>query len=129
MRTLILAMALAISASVSGVAADPAIVTSIAAKWEYKQVQWDSKADSVAMQSQLDALGDQGWELSGTIARRSPEGSDILLFKRSKDSDDISIEFVEELNMVIVRGSKSAVEKTLSQMQTVKESANRKKNP
>lgn len=37
------------------------------------------------------------------IARRSPEGNDILLFKRSKDSDDASIEFIEALNLAIVR--------------------------
>ena len=129
MKAIILALVFVTSMGVSDAATDPTIVASITTKWEYKQVQWDSKTDSVTMQAQLDSLGEQGWELSGMIARRSPEGNDILLFKRSKDFDDASIEFIEALNLAIVRGSKTAVEKTLSQIQAVKESAKLKKNP
>ncbi len=129
MKAIILALVFVTSMGVSDAATDPTIVASITTKWEYKQVRWDSKTDSVTMQAQLDSLGEQGWELSGMIARRSPEGNDILLFKRSKDSDDASIEFIEALNLAIVRGSKTAVEKTLSQIQAVKESAKLKKNP
>lgn len=129
MKSLILAIVFGFTANLSAIASEPTIVTSITNKWEYKQIPWTPTTETAAMQSQLDTLGDQGWELSGTIARRTTEGSDILLFKRGKDSEDATIEFVENLDLIVVRGSKTAVERTVTKIQAAKDSAKKKTSP
>lgn len=63
MKAIILAFVFVTSMGVSDAATGfSSIVASITTKWEYKQVRWDSKTDSVTMQAQLDSLGEQGWE-------------------------------------------------------------------
>lgn len=123
MRTFLLVIACLFGQTTAANPNDQKVIVSITAKWEYKQISWDAKANTAAMQTQMDALGDQGWELTGTIARRTPDGADILLFKRNRVSDDVSIEFLEELDLAIVRGSKEAVEKTLSTIKSIKDQA------
>ncbi len=101
----------------------PTLRTQVITRWEYKQVAGDAAMASEKLQAQLDLLGEQGWELTAVIARRSESGSDILLFKRRKASNDVDIDFQPELGLITIRGDKKDVEKTVNVIEEIKKKA------
>jgi hypothetical protein len=101
------------------------IQTQFIAKWEYKLVASDAETSPEKLQGQMDLLGDQGWELTAVIPRRSVSAADTLLFKRRKESNDVDISFQPEIGLVTIRGEKSAVERTVNVIEEIK----KKKSP
>ena len=98
----------------------PTIQTQFIAKWEYKLVASDAETSPEKLQGQLDVLGEQGWELTAVIPRRSVSTADTLLFKRRKESNDVDISFQPEIGIVTIRGEKSAVERTVNVIEEIK---------
>ena len=105
----------------------PTIQTQFISRWEYKQVASDAATVPEKLQSKLDLLGEQGWELTAVIARRSESSSDTLIFKRRKTSKDVDIDFIPEMNLVRIRGDKVDVEKTVQVIEEIKKKAIPKK--
>jgi len=105
----------------------PTLRTQFITRWEYKQVASDAATASEKTQAQLDLLGEQGWELTAVIARRSESGSDTLLFKRRKASNDVDIDFQPEMGLITIRGDKKAVERTVNVIEEIKKKADSRK--
>ena len=103
---------------------NPTIQTQLIIKWEYKQVARDVATAPEKLQTQLDALGEQGWELTAVITRRTATDSDTLLFKRRKASNDVDIAFQPEMGLITIRGEKSAVERTVKVIEEIKKQSN-----
>ena len=99
---------------------EPTIQTQFIAKWEYKQIDSYAETAPEKLQTQLDLLGEQGWELTAVIARRSVSGSDTLLLKRRKASNDVDIVFQPEMGLITIRGDKNAVERTSKVIEEIK---------
>ena len=98
----------------------PTKQTQFVAKWEYTLVASDAETSPEKLQGKLDVLGDQGWELTAVIPRRSVSAADTLLFKRRKESNDVDISFQPEIGLVTIRGEKSAVERTVNVIEEIK---------
>jgi len=54
-------------------------------KWEYKVKTFEAKANE-AFEKELNEMGDEGWELGGTVSKvtNGESGPPRLIFKRSK---------------------------------------------
>ena len=98
----------------------PTIQTQYLTKWEYKQVAVDAEIESEKLQSKLELLGEQGWELTSIITRRSATGADTLLFKRRKESKDVDIAFLPEMGLIKISGDKSAVKQLVNVIEETK---------
>jgi hypothetical protein len=101
----------------------PTIQTQSIVRWEYKLLASDNSTAPEKLQNQLDLLGEQGWELTAIIARRSKSDSDTLIFKRRKASNDVDISFQPEMGLITIRGDKKAVEKTVQVIEEIKKQA------